>query len=118
MNILQKINCNISYFGYLLISIAINGFFSIYLPDDSPGTPRWAWYFLAIIGASIVGLKTLRFPQAKRCKIIASDILFISILLFFSILQLPYGINFIIGIIFSTFFLRYYIHRKFLIKLA
>lgn len=100
-----------------MIAIASNGFFAIYLPDDNPGTPLIFWLLLAIIGGIIVGLKTLRFPQKERLKIVGYDLIYILILIAFPLFSLPFGINFILGSILAVLFLRYQIDRKILEEL-
>lgn len=100
-----------------MIGIAINGFFAIYLPDDNPGTSLTSWLLLAIIGGIIVGLKTLRFPQKERLKIVVYDLVYTLILVFFALLSLPFGINFILGPIIAVLFLYFQIDQKILVKL-
>ncbi len=117
INFLKRINRSVSYVGYLLIAIASNGFFAIYLPDNNPGTPRIAWFILAIIGGIIIGFKTLRFPQKKRLKIIVYDLIYTLILISFALFSLPFGINFILGSIIAILFLYYQIDQKILIQL-
>lgn len=91
-----------------MIAIASNGFFAIYLPDNNPGTPRIAWFILAIIGGITIGFKTLRFPQKKRLKIIVYDLIYTLILISFALFSLPFGINFILGSIIAIYrFLNY-----------
>lgn len=84
-----------SYIGYILIGIAINGFFSIYLPENNPAVSWIAWFALAVIGGFIVLFKTFRFSSKKRLKIIAYDLIYLFILIFFALFSLPYAMNFI-----------------------
>lgn len=117
MYLIEKINRSISYMAYLLVAIAIIGFFSIYLPEDNPGTPLIVWLVLAGFGGSIVGLKTLNFPSHKRLKIVLYDLIYTLILIFFSLFSLPFDLNFILGAIISSFFLYYQIDQKVLVHL-
>lgn len=102
------------YLGYILLGIAINGFFGIYLPNKNPGTPSWAWGLLAIIGISIIGVKTLKLPKKKKFNAILADVIFVSILTLFALISLPCGINFIIGSVLAVFYLYYVIVPRFL----
>lgn len=114
MSLLNKINLKSIYLGYILIGVSINGFFGIFLSENNPGTPKWAWYGLAIIGGIIIGLKTLKFPYKKRLNVVFADLIFTSIFIFFATLNWPKGINFIVGPFVGIFFLYYVINQKFL----
>ena len=105
-------NRKLIYMGYILIGIAINGYFGIFLPADNPGTPKWAWYILAITGIGIVGLQTSKIPRPKRLKKTLFDLLFIVIFIFFALLPLPNGLNFLVGSAVGVYFLYYVIDKK------
>lgn len=117
MNFLSKINRSVSYIAYILIGIAINGFFSIYLPEHNSVRAGIAWFALALIGGIIVILKTLRFSPEKRLRIMLYDLVYLFILIFFALFSLPFAINFILGSIIAVLFLYYQIDQKILIDL-
>ena len=100
-----------------MIGIASNGYFAIYLPDDDPGAPLISWLLMAIIGGIIVGLKTLRFPQKERLKIVVYDLVYTLVLVLAALISLPFGINFILGPIIAVLFLYFQIDQKILVKL-
>lgn len=114
MSFLKMIDRKKAISAYLFIGIAINGFFSIYLLSDNPSTPRFAWYFLAIIGGVILIGKTFKFNKKDQLKIILMDSLFILIFVNFALISMPWGINFIIGSILGVLFLYFIIDKTYL----
>jgi len=117
MSKINWINRKVSYLGYVLLGIAINGFFGIFLQSENPGTPSWLWYLLAIIGIVIIALKTLKFDKQDRVKISLLDILYVFILVAFALIPMTAGLNFIIGSIIGVLILYFIIDHKFLRKI-
>ena len=113
----EKVNRSMSWSGYLLLAIASNGIFGIYLANDNPGTSLFIWIVLGLIGVGILIVKTLRFKADARKKIMLADLLYLFILIAFGLIQLPRGINILIGSVLAVLYLYYSIDQKYLVKL-
>lgn len=103
--------------SYIFMAIAINGFFSIYLTSDNPGTPRSLWFLLFLAGGIFVVGKTFKFDKEEQIKLALLDLLFIGILMGFAFISMPWGLNYIIGSILAVLLLYFVIDKKYLRQL-
>jgi len=67
------------------------------MPNNDSTFHFIAWLFPMLIGAFIVGWKTLKFKNKDKIKLVGLDIFFIFNFYIFSLLPMISGVNFIIS---------------------
>lgn len=115
---LKRIDRRSAIVSYLLIAIASNGYFAIYLPTDNPGSPLFVWLILFFVGFLLIILKTLRFPAEERLKIVGFDVIYFGVLLLGGMIPLPGGLNIILASVLAVLLLFRKIDPDYLIRLA
>lgn len=95
----QKV-VNLSIIGYCLVLISFIGFFAYYLPSND--ATAWQWILTLLLGSGLLAYKNKNVKKEKRNKSALHDLLYFLLLYLLASISLPYGINFVLIVLFGA----------------